>query len=68
MLLADHDPLRDEGLAYAEALRNHGVPVELTMYDGMCHGFIGLIGAVDQAGNALLEAATAVKHLLAPVK
>ena len=65
MILAGHDPLRDEGLAYARRLEEHGVPVELTMFEGMCHGFVGLAGVIEQAGEALqLGGASVLKHFL----
>ncbi|KAK5371361.1 hypothetical protein LTR67_005368 [Exophiala xenobiotica] len=33
------DPLRDEGLAYSEALKASGVPVTVKMYSGLPHAF-----------------------------
>ncbi len=47
------DPLADEGLAYAEALRTAGVAVSLTCHPGMVHHFYGLTGLVPAARHAL---------------
>ena len=38
--VAGHDPLHDDGVLYAEALRNAGVEVELIEYPSMPHGFL----------------------------
>jgi len=43
---ADLDPLRDDGLRYADALRAAGVPVRLTNYLRAPHGFASFPGAV----------------------
>ncbi|KAJ3530541.1 hypothetical protein NM208_g9281 [Fusarium decemcellulare] len=37
--VAGMDPLRDEGIAYAEALRSDGVEVTLKLYPGLPHAF-----------------------------
>jgi acetyl esterase len=64
IVLAGHDPLRDEGLLYAQALHASGVPVDLHIFDEMCHGFVGLLGQVGQAEEACRIAGTAARLYL----
>src|SRR4051794_11335678 len=46
---AEFDPLRDDGRAYADKLREAGVPVVYTEYAGMIHGFYWMQGVADGA-------------------
>ncbi|MGI5203632.1 alpha/beta hydrolase [Spirillospora sp. CA-108201] len=45
VLVPEHDPLRDEGLAYAHRLIVSGVPTELHHVPGACHGFDGIMSS-----------------------
>lgn len=49
ILLAEHDPLRDEGLAYADALAAAGVPVHLELAAGQAHGFLPMLNVLPGA-------------------
>ncbi|MDT7562081.1 MAG: acetyl esterase, partial [Pseudonocardiales bacterium] len=50
---AGHDPLRDEGQAYAAALSRAGVPVLDCRNETMAHGVLAMAGAVDHAATVL---------------
>lgn len=50
--VAGFDPLRDEGVAYAERLRAAGVAVELEEYPGLSHGYINMTGRIGAAAAA----------------
>lgn len=43
VVTAGFDPLRDEGVAYAEALRQDGVDVTYRNYDDVIHGFFSML-------------------------
>jgi acetyl esterase len=62
VILAECDPLVDEGLAYADRLRAAGVPVELELYRGLTHDFIKMGRALDEAGHAQRVAAQAMRR------
>jgi acetyl esterase/lipase len=48
LMVAQFDPLRDEGLAYAGRLMEAGVPVELHAVPGAFHGFTSLPTALSR--------------------
>lgn len=64
VMTAGYDPLRDEGEAYAEKLREAGVAVTLTRYEGMIHGFTRRFNLFDKADEALNEVAAVIKDTL----
>lgn len=53
--VAQYDPLRDEGIAFAEALEAAGGAVVLKNYDDQPHGFFWMSGAISDGYNALLS-------------
>jgi acetyl esterase/lipase len=52
IVTAGHDPLRDQGHAYGQLLRDAGVAAAVTSYDSLAHGFTAYTGAVPAADAA----------------
>ena len=63
IVVAGNDPLHDEGVAYADSLRVAGVPVTVTDYPSLVHGFFRLTDADPAARAAVPELANAVETL-----
>jgi acetyl esterase len=61
---AGYDPLRDEGRAYADRLREAGVPVVYREFPSLIHGFTLMTGASAGARRAVEEIATEVGRAL----
>lgn len=53
IITAEIDPLRDEGEAYGEKLKKAGIQAEVTRYNGVIHGFIGMGKITNKADKAL---------------
>jgi acetyl esterase len=64
LLVAEFDPLRDEGLAYAQRLREAGVPVVERNWEGMVHGFINQRDLFPQAREVSQWIAQKINRLL----
>lgn len=66
VILAECDPLIDEGLAYADRLRAAGVPVELELVRGVTHDFIKMGRVLDEARRAQAFAGAALRSAFEP--
>lgn len=65
VVIAGHDPLRDEGVAYADALETAGVSVTRLSYQGGVHGFLTM-PMLDLAQRARTDVSGAVAQLVSP--
>jgi acetyl esterase/lipase len=62
VVTAEFDPLRDQGMAYAEKMRAAGVPVGARVYEGMFHGFFSMVEWVDAGKVAVDDAVQALRN------
>jgi cation diffusion facilitator CzcD-associated flavoprotein CzcO/acetyl esterase/lipase len=60
IVTADFDPLRDEGIAYARALENAGVPVRHVRARGHTHTSVTMVGVVISGAPVRAEMAEAI--------
>ncbi|WP_372791001.1 alpha/beta hydrolase [Paraconexibacter sp.] len=67
VVTAGFDPLRDEGEAYALALRQAGNLVAVRRFSGLIHGFANAATVSRVSRDALIEVAGATRALLATV-
>jgi len=65
VLTAGRDPLRDEGEAYGEKLRQAGVAAEVVRCEGLPHGFLSMINYAPSAGRAFERIVAAIGRVAA---
>jgi acetyl esterase len=64
-IFAEHDPLLDEGQAYAARLEAAGVPVTSTFFPGQIHAFFTLLNLLDSAAAGCNDGGQAVRAAVA---
>ena len=67
IVTAEHDPLRDEGEAYARRMAEFGIPVEHKRFEGQMHGFFTLVGLLPGSAAGLDHVAAAINRELSRV-
>ncbi len=65
VLIAEHDVLRDEGLAFSQQLLAAGVKCTVNHYDSLIHGFFHFGGVFQKGLEAVDETAQMLKDRLA---
>jgi acetyl esterase len=65
VLTAGFDPIRDEGIAYAERLAEAGVEVDHLRYGSQIHAFVSLYEHIDEGREAIDELAARLQAGLA---
>jgi acetyl esterase len=65
VITAGFDPLRDEGIAYADRLDTAGVPVTHEHFEGMIHGFLNLVDTIDRSRDAIAVLADGLSEAFA---
>ncbi|MQA24275.1 MAG: alpha/beta hydrolase fold domain-containing protein [Micromonosporaceae bacterium] len=64
LAVAGFDPLRDEGLAFAEKLAEAGVDVTVRRFDDLIHGYANFFGFSRRAREAMGDAALALHRAI----
>ncbi|MCE0767603.1 alpha/beta hydrolase [Pseudonocardia kujensis] len=62
LAVCEFDPLRDEGIAYAQSLVQNGVPTELHLYPGAFHGSGGLVPTAELSRRMRAELVDAIRR------
>ena len=61
VILADFDPLRDQGIAFAKKIKTEGNNIMVKKYQGTIHAFFGLKGFGDRGVKAIEDIALFIR-------
>lgn len=64
VLVAGYDPLRDEGIQYAQRLTEAGVSTTLVNFTRQIHGFVPMGRVIDESREAVAMCASALRRAL----
>jgi acetyl esterase len=64
VITAEYDPLRDEGIAYAQRLQAAGVPVTHRHHDDMFHDFFSFVNLLDAGNEAVARVGAEIRTLV----
>ena len=64
VLTAEYDVLSDEGIAYAQRLREASVPVVHRQFDGQIHGFFSILNALPASEAARAFVVEEIRHAI----
>jgi acetyl esterase len=65
VVVAEHDPLRDDSTRYAQRLAEAGVDVTVLTYDDQPHGFFSFVNAFPTGNKAVAAVGAAARELIA---
>jgi acetyl esterase len=65
VITAEYDPLRDEGIAYAQRLHAAGVPVTHHHHDDQFHDFFSFVNLIDAGNEAVERVGAEIRTLVA---
>ena len=65
VITAEYDPLRDEGIAYAERLQAAGVQVTHRHHGDMFHDFFSFVNLIDAGNEAVKQVGAEIRALVA---
>lgn len=64
LLAAGFDPLRDEGVAYVDALKSRGIAATHNLKPTLSHAFVNLLGILPAARAAMTESCLVLRRAL----
>jgi acetyl esterase/lipase len=68
VITAEYDPLRDEGIAYAQRLQAAGVPVTHRHHEDMFHVFFSFVNLIEVGNEAVERVGGEIRTLVATLR